>query len=296
MDSIDMMRVFTTVARQGSFTVAAEELDMAVQTVSKYVKALENKLSVQLFNRTTRTVNLNDAGKVYYERCLDLISQFEELENATTFDNATPKGRIRITAPTAFGELHLMPALARFQQQYREISLDVDLSNRKVSIIDDGFDLAVRIGELQDSNLFAKKLLSMRVCVCVAPGYLKRHGVPNTPDDLKLHNCLLDSNFRFFKHWPFHKQGQMTKIEVSGNFIGNSPRALRQMALSGAGIAVCPMYVIQKDVKEGRLVLLFEEMETSTFGVYALYPHRKHLSKRVRVLVDYLADALRDIQ
>lgn len=288
-----MMRVFSVVARRGSFTSAAEELDMAVQTVSKYVKALEERLDVQLFDRTTRKVNLNATGTAYLERCNDLIGQFDEIENAVKQQNSTPQGRIRITAPTAFGELHLLPALAQFQRKYADISLDVDLSNRKVSLVDEGVDLAIRIGNLPDSALVARKLAPMRLCLCASPEYLVNKGTPKLPKDLKTHNCLIDANYRGGRHWMFNVDGELQKVEVNGYFTGNSPKAIRQMALAGVGIGFCPMYVISQDVISGKLTILFDKWEANEMGVYALYPHRKHLSVRVRVLVDFLAAQFR---
>lgn len=296
MDSIEMMRTFVTVARTESFTKGAKELGLAVQTTSKYVKTLEDRLDVQLFDRTTRRVSLNETGKAYFERCVELLADFDDIESSVKSDHDSPRGRIKLSAPTAFGEMHLLPVLAKFQGIYPDISLDLDLSNRKVSLVDEGFDLAIRIGKLDDSNLIAKKLTNMRVSVCVAPSYLEKYGEPKRPEDLLHYNCLIDRNFRYGKNWPFLVDGREKKIAVTGNFKGNSPKSIRQMAVSGLGIGMCPMYVISQDVIAGRLKVLFQQNEAYDFGVFAIYPHRQHLSTRVRVLVDFFASQFRLLQ
>ena len=295
MDKIEMMRIFSVVARNASFTKAAAELDIATQTVSKYVKALEDSLDVQLFDRTTRKVTLNHTGKAYYERCMDLLEQFDDVESAVKAQHGSPKGKIRISAPTAFGELHLVPALRDFQKTHPDIMLDVDLTNRKVSLVEEGFDVVVRIGQLPDSSMVAKKLASMRVSVCASPEYLAQFGTPSHPNELAEHNCLIDGNFKHGRFWPFIIDGEEIRVEVSGSFHSNSPGAISKMALAGLGIGLSPMYIISSHLVAGRLVTLFDKFEAYNFGVYAIYPHRKHLSTRVRVLVDFLAARFRQL-
>ena len=295
MDKIEMMKVFTVVARNRSFTGAARELDMATQTVSKYVKSLEDQLGVQLFDRTTRKVNLNHTGTAYFERCNELLQQFDELESSVTAQHVSPRGKIRISAPTAFGELHLVPALKDFLQLHPDIVVDADLSNRKVSLVEEGFDLAIRIGQLPDSSMVAKKLASMRVSVCASKEYLATHGTPQHPSDLANHNCFVDHNFRGGRHWPFVVDGKPLKVEVGGSFQSNSPGSISKMVLAGLGIGLSPMYIISTHLVAGRLVTLFDDYEANQFGVYAIYPHRKHLSRRVRVLVDFLAERFRQM-
>lgn len=296
MDKLEMMKTFVVVARHGSFTLAANELDISVQTVSKYIKALESHLDVRLFNRTTRNVHLSHTGTAYFERCVDLLGQFDELEASLSSEHHAPAGRVRISAPTAFGELHLVPVLAKFQQQYPKISIDIDLSNRRVSLVDEGFDLAIRIGQPSDSSMIAKKLTDMRVTVCAAPSYLQQHGTPSHPKELANHNCLIDTNFRFAKHWPFNVGGKEFKVEVAGNFQANSPGSIKKMVAAGLGIGICPYYVLNEEIIAGTLVPLFEKHEALNFGVYAMYPYRKHLSNRVRLLVEFLATQFRLMQ
>lgn len=295
MDKIEMMKVFSTVARLNSFTKAAAETGIAVQTVSKYVKALEDDLNVQLFDRTTRKVTLNQTGKAYYERCQDVLSLFEEVESSVKDIHLAPTGKIRITAPTAFGEYHLVPQLAEFQGLYPDIEVELNLTNRRVSLVEEGFDLSIRIGQLTDSSMITKRLTKMRMTVCASPEYLAKHGVPEHPNDLTQHNCLIDGNARFGRHWPFIDNGKPFSVEVHGNFQANSPASMIKMVASGLGISMCPYYVMSKHVIDGTVIPLFEKMEAIEYGVYAIYPHRKHLSKRVRTLVDFLAQKFRNM-
>jgi DNA-binding transcriptional LysR family regulator len=288
-----MMRVFVAVAREGSFTRAAEQLGIAVQTASKAVRQLEANLNAQLCDRTTRSVTLNDTGRAYFERCLELLDQFDELDSAVSAEHSAPQGRIRMTAPTTFGERNLLPVLASYLSDYPNIRIDLNLSDRKIALVDEGYDLAIRIGELKDSTMISRKLAPMRVVVCASPEYLQQHGVPATPQDLGNHACVIDTNFASENHWPFLVDNKLQRVTVAGPFQANTPEATRQMALAGVGIAMCPMYVISADLVAGRLQALFEKQEAYNFAVYALYPQRRHLSARVRSLVDHLAVSFR---
>lgn len=287
MDTIETMRVFVAVAAEESFTGAAKRLGLSVQMTSKYVRQLEERLQVVLFDRTTRTVLLNDTGKAYLERCTDLLQQLDEVEASVRDEHGRPSGRIRITAPTAFGERHLAPALTGFIKAYPEITIDLDLSNRKVALVEEGYDMAIRIDQLIDSSMIARKLTPMRRVVCASKKYIQEYGKPKHPAELAEHLCIIDRNLKNQHQWPFYIDGAVEKISVSGPFESNSPAASRQMALAGVGIAFCPMYIVSPDITEGRLEVLFDDCEAYDFGVYAVYPHRRHLSAKIRTLVDY---------
>lgn len=289
MDTIELMRTFVTVATEGSFTGAAKRLGMPLQTVSKYVRQLEERLKAQLFDRTTRKISLNDTGRAYLERCVDLLDQFDDLESAVAAEHSAPKGRIRITGPTSFGEMHLVGALAIFQQRYPEIRFEVNLTNRKIALVEEGYDLGIRIGLLSDSATVARKLCAMRFPIVASPDYIRRYGRPLEPRELEHHPCVIDTNLIDPLHWPFLIDTHKTHIAVKGNFQVNAPHATRRVALSGSGIARCPMYVVAEDIATEKLHVLLEEFEWQEAGVYAMYPHRRHLSTRVRVLVDFLA-------
>lgn len=288
MDRIDQMRVFLEVARSGSFTDAAALLGRPVQTVSKAVRQLETQLQALLFDRTTRSVALTDTGRAYLDQCQDLLDQFDELESSVHRDHGSPKGRIRMTAPTTFGEQNLLPTLASFLRAYPEIRVELTLSNRKSSLVDEGIDLAIRIAVLPDSTLVARRLAPMRKVVCASPDFLAEYGQPKSPEDLVNYKCLIDTNFDNAHAWLFVINNETVRVEISGPFSANTPEATRQMAVAGLGVGMCPMYVIDQDLEAGRLVPLFEEYEQPEMGVYALYPHRRHLSARVSALVSHL--------
>lgn len=296
MDRIEMMRVFVAVARHGGFTKAASELGMAVQTVSKYVKYLEDRLKVKLFNRTTRDVSLNDTGALYFEQCIELLQQFDETESSVKLIHASQQGKIRISAPTSFGEIHLIPALAEFQNQYPDILIDLDLSDRRVSMVAEGFDLAIRIGQLDDSSMIARKLNQTRISVFASHEYLKIHGIPKHPKDLRQHNCLINPNIRYGKSWPFVIDGEEFQVEVSGNYSSNTVGSIKRMGVAGLGIGMAPYYALSEAIIAGKIVTLFEQYEALTFGIYALYPQKQHLSNRVRTLIDFLSKELEHIK
>lgn len=295
MDTIAAMRVVRAVAELQSFTGAAKRLGISVQSASKAVGQLEARLGVQLFDRTTRSVTPTATGLAYAERSAELLEDFDELESVARAEHGRPSGRIRITAPTSFGERHLVPVLGEFMAEYSGVSVDLELTDRKVALVEEGFDLAIRIGELTDSTLMARRLAPMRVVVCASPEHLERHGRPGHPQELAERPCLIDLNFRSDRNWPFLIDGERVRVPVSGPFQANTPEATRRMALAGIGIGLCPMYVVGRDVVAGRLEVLFEAYEAFEFGVYAVYPYRRHLAGRVRALVDHLGQRLRQL-
>lgn len=292
MDTIDGMRAFCAVAQEGSFTGAARRLGLSTRLVSKYVRQLEERLKVQLFNRTTRSVSLTDVGQAYFQRAETLLEEFDEVESAVQDRHGTPAGRIRMTAPTSFGEDRLPAMLASFLARYPDIRVDLDLSNRNYSLVEEGFDLAIRIGSPPDSTMMARRLAPMRVVTCATPDYLANHGRPADPLALATHNCIIDTNIGTAPSWPYQVDGRTVSVRVSGQFYVNTPRAACEMALEGLGIVLCPYYVAGPFVEAGRLDVLFADQEYYDFGVYALYPHNRHLTGRIRLLVDHLAACL----
>lgn len=294
MDTITGMRTFVAVAAERSFTGGARRQAISTKLASKYVRQLEERLGAQLFNRTTRSVSLTDVGRAYYDRCLGLLDQFDEVEAAVQDRHGRPSGPIRMTAPTGMGERDLTRALALFLQRHPAIKVDLHLTNRLVSLVEEGFDLGIRIGSLDDSTMVARKLAPMRVVFCAAPAYLERAGRPGHPAALATHACIIDTNFRTVPHWPYRDGGRRELVRVDGPLRVNTPRATRAMAEAGLGIALCPHYIVRGAVAAGRLELLFEEFEAFEFGVYAFYPHNRHLTGRVRALVDFLAAYFRE--
>jgi len=293
VDTLETMRAFTAVASEGTFTAAARRLDCSTRQVSKQVRQLEARLEAQLFNRTTRSVVLTDVGEVYLERCRPLLDQFDELE-AVVLDRQTElAGPIRMTASSHFGSVDLVAAVGPFLAANPKVTLDLHVSDQRVAIVEEGFDLAIRFGTLEDSTLMARRLRGMRLVVCGSPGYLEDHGWPRHPDALPTHDCARLRTSVDPEHWRFRVDAEPRVIAVSGSFQANAPLALAQMAARGVGLVQVPYYVVEPMLAEGRLQLLLEPFETPEFGLNVVYPPNRHLTARVRALIDHLVDHFR---
>lgn len=292
MDTIESMRIFVAVAGQKSFTAGAKQLGISTNLASKHVRQLETRLDAQLFHRTTRRVTLSDTGRVYFERCVLLLDQFDELEGLVQEKQSELAGPIRITAPTGFGAGELVEAIRPFQIAHPNVSIHLHLSDQHVDILNDGFDLAIRFGPLQNSTLIARKLLTMRLVVVASPEYISAHGEPAHPEALSTHNCLLQISSSDPEHWHFTIHEKVEKFRVSGTFTSNSPRAIANMAAGGLGIGRCPLYTAEPFLNSGKLVLLFEDKMANAFDLYAVYPSGRHLTVRIRKLIDHLVAVL----
>ncbi|NKB76023.1 MAG: LysR family transcriptional regulator [Gammaproteobacteria bacterium] len=289
MDTIDGMRAFVAVTNKQSFTAGAKVIGISTKLASKYVSQLESKLGAQLFHRTTRSVTLTETGKAYFERCVPILDQLDELEGVIQEKQSEIIGSIRITAPTAFGSKELLDALKPFQRDNPCVSVDLHLSDQRVAIIEDGFDLAIRFGGLSDSTLMARKLRDMRIVICASPDYLDNKGEPLHPEALATHDCLVHNVSMGPVSWRFKVGEELISVGVKGSFKANSPRAIAHMAAGGLGIGRCPIYVAEPFIKDGSLRILFEENEVPGFSLYAVYPPSRHLTARVRRLIDHLA-------
>lgn len=292
MDTLEGMRTFAAVAARGSFTDGAKRLGISTKLASKYVRQLEERLGAQLLHRTTRSVTLTETGEAYYRRCLPLLDQFDELEGLVQTRQSELAGPIRITAPTGFGSTQLVRALRPFLADHPKVAVELHLSDHHVSLVDQGFDLAIRFGALKDSSLVARKLMDMRIVCCASPDYLQANGRPDEPAALADHNCLLPVSAGPSDQWEFRIDGQIRSVAVRGNFRANSPRAVAQMASDGLGIARMPLYTAEPFIESGRLSLLFEAQEAKVIGLHAVYPPGRHLTARVRAVIDHLADQL----
>lgn len=293
MDKIETMRAFLFVAQEESFTGAGRRLGISTKLVSKYVQQLEDRLQSRLFNRTTRSVSLTDVGTAYLERCRPIVDQVDELDALVRERQTTLAGPIRITAPTAFGSTRLTQALIPFAQSHPSVEIDLKLSDNRISLIEEGFDLAVRVGVLRDSTLVVKKLSDMPLIVCASPDYLNKHGRPTDPQTLATHACLIDENQSDANAWKFHADENELVVKVQGAFRANSPSAIAQMAIGGLGVARSPRYVVEEALDDGRLEHVLPDFTADQFGLYALYPPNRHLTRRVRTLIDHLAKELR---
>jgi DNA-binding transcriptional LysR family regulator len=291
MDRIDTLRAFLAVAQEGSFTCAARRLGLSVKLVSKRVAALEGELGAQLFARTTRSVSLTDAGRACRDRASPLVEQFDEFEDALRDRQGALAGTIRITAPTGFGSRRLPAALAPFLAAHPQVEAYLSLSNRRVDLAAEGFDLAIRVGAPGDTSMIGRRLASMPFIVCAAPDYLARAGTPTCPTDLASHSCLIDENAVDAALWRFRPAagGAEVAVRVSGHIRANAPAPLADFALAGLGIVRSPAYVVGEAVGAGRLRPLLSDHATGDAALYALYPPNRHMPMRVRALLDHLA-------
>lgn len=292
MDTFTGMKTFVAVARQKSFTNGAKNLAISTKLASKYIQQLENHLGAQLLNRTTRSVTLTETGSVYFSHCEQILDQIDELEGIIQKRQSELAGKIRITAPTGFGSNLLVEALVPFQDKHPQVSIDLHLADHHVALIEEGFDLAIRFGALQDSNLIARKLIEMRGVYVASPKYLEIHGEPLHPNALETHNCLIQRISNDHPHWFFEIDGKKISVPIKGSFQGNSPLAITNMAVGGMGIAMCPMYVVEPFIRKGLLKIILQNFESTTFNLYAVYPPSRHLTARVRGVIDHLVEVI----
>lgn len=293
MDRLTAMEVFTRVVERSSFTLAAEELRLSRAMVSKHVQDLEERLGVRLLNRTTRRVSVTEAGRHYFERCAQILAEVEAAENAAGEHQIEPRGLLRLNAPMSFGIRHLGPAIAEFSRIYNGVAVDMVLNDRVVDLIDEGYDLAVRIGRLADSSLIGRRLAPCRLVVCAAPEYLAERGKPVHPDDLGAHNCLDYTYAALRNEWRFLKGQEEVSVRISGNLMANNGDVLRAAALCGQGIVMQPTFLVGDDLNTGRLVPLLTEYRLPELGIFALYPPGR-VSAKVRSFVSFLASLYGD--
>ncbi|QOL26171.1 LysR family transcriptional regulator [Thalassotalea sp. LPB0316] len=290
----DGIIIFVNVVKADGFSAAAEILGHSTSHVSKAVNKLESRLGVRLLNRTTRSIGLTPEGKAYYQQCLQLIEQATVATNLITQHDIEPKGRLKISCPVQFAHQHLQPIINDYLSRYPNVSLDLNLSDRHLDVIAEGYDLVIRATEqLDESSLICRKIYRAKSHTIAAPEYLKRHGEIYHPRELTRHNCICYSNLKAPNRWDYtHNDGSQFNVEVKDKVLCNEGRMLRKMALAGHGVTRLPSFYIEQDLKAGRLIELFQDLPTPSIDVFAIYPSRKHLSPKVRVFIDMLTDGL----
>ncbi|GIU17085.1 LysR family transcriptional regulator [Shewanella sp. c952] len=279
---------FVAVAETESFTKAAVRLGISTAQVSRQVSALETRLAAKLFHRTTRKVSVTEVGRVYYQHCRQVLDGLDEAERAITNLQTTPRGLLKITAPVTYGEGTIAPLINDFLTQYPELEVQMNLTNLKVDLVDQGYDLAIRLGQLEDSSMMAKRLGSRTQYVCASPSYVSTYGLPHTLSELEQHNCLIGT----LDYWRFQEKGKARNVRIKGNLSCNSGHALVDAAIKGLGIIQLPDYYVNPFIASGELVSLLENNRQADEGIWALYPHNRHLSPKVRMLLDFLGDKL----
>jgi len=292
MDILPGMAVFAEVVEAKSFTGAARRLGMSKAAVSKQISRLEERLGARLLNRTTRKLSLTEVGAAFYERCARIVAEAEEAELAVTRLHETPRGTLRVDVPVDFGIQYLTPLLPAFMLANPELKVDISFNDRFVDLVDEGFDLAIRIGQLPDSSLIARKLAETGAVICAAPEYWDRHSRPTHPSELEDHNCFAYSYLATGNEWRLKGAEGEIAVRVSGTLRANNGNALRQAAVAGLGVVATPVFMACDDLRAGRLEPVLRDYEAPRRGIYAVYPHNRHLSTKVRAFVDYLVEAL----
>ncbi len=286
--NFDGISEFVYVAETTSFTQAAKKLNISTAHVSRRITALEQRLNVKLLYRTTRKVSLTQEGQLFYQHCRSVLDGIEEAERVVTNLQQKPQGHIKLTAPVTYGEQKILPLVNDFIQQHSEVQVSAYLSNQKVDMVEQGFDLAIRLGKLADSTLMAKKLGSRTNYLCASPQYLEKYGMPHSLSELNDHSCLLGT----LDYWRFKVAGKEKTIKVKGSLRYNNGTGLTDAALKGLGIVQLPDYYVKDFIAQGKLLPLLSQFQEADEGIWAVYPHNRQLSPKIRALVDYLSEHL----
>jgi len=288
----DRVEAFVAVVEKGSFTAAAEHLAVSPSHVSRQVADLEAQLGTPLMFRTTRSARLSEAGEQYYQECSQLFQGFLNAEEKISEQQNEPSGDLKITCGTTFGERFISPLLPAFLQRYPKLKIYLHMSNTRVDLVRDGYDLAIRLGTLKDSSLLARRLCDRREYVCASPQYLDLYGAPHTINELSRHNCLEGSS----STWLFQEKGQRRELRISGNWRSNSGPAILEAAKQGVGIAQLPDYYVETELNEGNLVSVLDKYQYELAGVWLVYPKVQHQLPKLKLLCDYLIESFQQMR
>lgn len=289
MDNFARMRAFVAVVDAGGFSAAGRRDGRSKALLSKHVAELEERLGIRLINRTSRKFSLTEAGRSYHREAADILARVDALEEAVREAHLGPRGHLRVAAPRTLGDGIVSRLVMAFLEREADITIELSLEDRFVDIVEEGFDVAIRVAELADSSLIARRLAPFRMVVCARPDVAAAARVAR-PADLSERPCIVDTNTRTRRNWPFAEDGERTTVQVAGRVEANSPMATREAALAGIGYARIPHAVVAGDLAAGRLVAVLEAFEPGTSAVWAVYPHRRHLSGKVRAFVDFLVE------
>ncbi len=285
------IQAFVHIVDAVTMTVAAARLGVAKSAVSRRLSELEEQLGVELFHRTTRKLVLTESGQGFYTRCIRILADLEEAEHAVSQAHHELSGQLRVAAPLSFGVMHLGPAIVEFQKLHPKLSFDIDFNDRQIDLIQEGFDVGIRIANLQDSSLIARKLARVSTVVCASPGYIKQHGAPTTPEELVNHSCITYSYLDNPGHWSFiNKQGDEQIIKVPKLMQANNGIFLSDAAIAGLGILRLPTFIAYESIAKGALIPILQDYSVAEINAYAIYPPTRHLSQRVRCFIDFLVE------
>ena len=294
MDRLNNMTVFVEVVNSDGFSAAAEKMGLSRAQISKSVMQLEEHLGTRLLNRTTRRISLTETGRVYYERCKTILADIEEIESITSEQTAEPRGTLTISAPTSFGLLHLNDAIPQYIQRYPQVQISLSLTDRIIDVVSEGFDVVVRIAELEDSSLIARKIAPCKRVFCASPQYLEQHGIPKVPQDLAIHHCLVYSNELKPDHWKLHGPDGVETVNVNGPICADNGDILKDAAVAGLGITLLPTFIVGPELKAGNLTQVLDNYCPPEISIYAVFPSRRYLSAKVRTFIDFLTDYFGD--
>jgi DNA-binding transcriptional LysR family regulator len=292
MDKWAEMQAFVEAVRLRSISAAGRHLGRSPSAVSKLLNRLEARLGVRLLNRSTRTLVPTEGGRAYLARCVEILTAIESAEDSMSGFGRVPAGTLQINSTPGFAKHQVLPLMPEFQSKFPDIRLQFQLTGQAIDLIAEGVDLAIRLGALKDTSLVARKIGESPRLVCASPGYVKRHGQPQSPSELRRHNCLRLSTHESFNRWGFSNRRRKETVEVEGNFITDNVDALHEYMLLGGGIGRLSAFMVARDIERGRLVHLLPDYDVERQQIHVVYPHRKHVPAKVRVFVDFLTDKL----
>lgn len=283
------MQIFVEVAKSAGFSAAANKIGLSRAQVSKSVMQLEKHLGTRLFNRTTRRISLTEIGTIYLDRCIAILQDIDETEAIASEQTQQPRGRLTLSAPTSFGVLHLQQAIPAFLREHPQVQISLNLADRFIDVVDEGFDVVIRIAELEDSSLIARRLAPCRRVLCAAPAYLEEHGTPRVPKDLAIHHCLVYSNELTPDTWHLQGPAGLESVKVSGPLCADNGDILRAAAVDGLGVTLLPTFIVGADLKSGRLQQVLDNYCPPPISIHAVFPSRRYLSAKVRSFIDFMA-------
>lgn len=291
MDRLRAMEIFVQAVDAGSFSAASRALNTSVASVTRYVAYLEEHVGIRLMQRSSRKLALTEGGNTYYARCRQILEDLADADSQVGAAAMQAKGSIKLSVPVSLGVHYLAPRWPEFLSRYPDVTLELSITDRVVDILEDGYDAAVRVGRLTDSSLVARKLAPARMVVCAAPSYLARRGAPSDVAQLANHECLLYTSLGPADEWTLQRHGEVHKVRIKGRVNANNGDTLRAAALAGQGIIAQPAFLVGPDLAAGRLVEVLPGWEMQELGIYAVYPSRRHMSGKLRALLDFLGQA-----
>lgn len=293
MDLLKCMQVFVRVVEKGSFAKAAEDFRISPTMIARHVQYLEERMAARLLNRTTRRQSLTEVGSIYYERSKAALAGVEAAEASALEWQSAPRGLLKVSAPVSFGANVLVPAVGDYLRDYPDVQIELALNDRVIDLVDEGCDVAVRIGSLPDSSLVARKLAPFKLIACASPAYLAEHGTPATPAQLAGHNCMGFTYSAAQKHWQFVERDQLSQVRISGNFKVNNGQALRTAALHGMGIIVQPELLLAADLASGALVRVLPQHQPPALPMHVVYPSSRNMTVKLKSFVHFLVQRFR---